>query len=40
MMLGRLFAEFVPDKKIQYDMHANIISVRISLGSDWDEHDY
>ena len=30
-MLGRLFAEFVPDKKIEYEMQTNIISVRVSL---------
>ena len=40
IMLGRLFSEFVPDKKVEYDMRENIISVRISLGSEWDEHDY
>lgn len=40
IMLERLFAEFVPDKKVEYDIRANIISVRVPLGSDWDEHDY
>ena len=40
IMLERLFAEFVPDKKVEYDMRENIISVRVPLGSDWDEHDY
>ena len=40
IILGRLFSEFVPDKKVEYDMHDNAISVRISLGSEWDEHDY
>ena len=40
IMLGRLFSEFVPDKKVKYDIRDNIISVRVSLGSDWDEHDY
>ena len=39
-MMGRLLAEFAPDKKIEYDLRTNIISVRVSLGSDWDEHDY
>ena len=40
IMMGRLFSEFAPDKKVEYDMRANIISVSVSLGSDWDEHDY
>ena len=40
VMLGRLFSEFVSDKKVEYDVHENIISVRVSLGSEWDEHDY
>ena len=40
IILGRLFSESVPDKKVEYDMHDNAISVRISLGSEWDEHDY
>lgn len=39
-MLGRLFAEFVPDKKVEYEIYTNIITVRIPLGSDWDEHNY
>ena len=39
-MLGRLFTEFVPDSKIEYEVQANIISVRVSLGPDWDGHDY
>ena len=39
-ILGRLFAEFVPDREIEYEMQANIISIRVPLGSDWDEHDY
>ena len=39
-ILGRLFTEFVPDSKIEYEVQANIISIRASLGSDWDEHDY
>ena len=37
---GRLFSEFVPDKKIEYDMRENVISVRVSLISEWDEYDY
>jgi len=40
IMLGRLLSEFVPDRKMEYDESANMISVRVSLGSDWDEHDY
>lgn len=40
MMLERLFSEFVPDKKVEYDVRENIVSVSIPLGSDWDEHDY
>ena len=40
VMLGRLFAEFMPDKKVDYDVHESTVSVRISLGADWDEHDY
>ena len=40
IILGRLFSEFVPDKKVEYDMYDDTISVRISLGSGWDEHDY
>ena len=40
IMLGRLFAEFVPGKRVEYDVRENIVSVSISLGSDWDEHDY
>ncbi len=39
-MLGRLFTEFVPDSKIEYEVQESIISVRASLGSDWDKHDY
>lgn len=39
-LMGRLFAEFVPDREVEYEMHANIISVRVLLGTDWDEHDY
>ena len=39
-MMGRLFTEFAPDSKVECEMQANIISVRVSLGSDWDEHDY
>lgn len=40
IIMERLFAEFVPDIKAEYDMDTNIVSVRISLGHDWDEHDY
>lgn len=40
ILLGKLFVEFVPDRKIEYAMEENIVSVRASLGSDWDEHDY
>lgn len=34
-MLGRLFAEFIPNKKVEYEMQTNTISVRISLNSGW-----
>ena len=40
IMFGRLFSKFVPDKEVEYDMHENIISVRVSLDSDWNKHDY
>lgn len=40
IILGRLFTQFVPDTKIEYEVQENIISIRASLGSDWDEHDY
>lgn len=40
IMLGHLFSEFVPDKKVEYNIRDNTVSVRISLGSEWDEHDY
>ncbi len=34
-MLGRLFAEFIPNKEVEYEMQTNTISVRISLNSGW-----
>ena len=34
-MLGRLFTEFMPNKKVEYEMQTNTISVRISLDSGW-----
>ena len=40
IMQGRLFSEFVPEKKIEYDVRENIISVRVASGSEWDERDY
>ncbi len=30
-MLGQLFAEFIPDRKVEYEMQTNIISVRVPL---------
>jgi hypothetical protein len=30
----------MPDIKIEYEIQTNIISARVPLGSDWDEHDY
>ena len=38
--LGILFSEFVPAKEVKYAVDENIVSARVSLGSDWDEHDY
>ena len=40
IMMERLFVEFVPDIKAEYDIDTDIIAIRISLGSEWDEHDY
>lgn len=40
LMMERLFAEFVPNVKAEYDLDTDIISIRVSLGSEWDEHDY
>ncbi|MBI1658997.1 MAG: hypothetical protein IS632_09555 [Thaumarchaeota archaeon] len=34
-MLGRLFGEFMPNTKVEYEMQTNTISVRISLDSGW-----
>ncbi len=39
-MLKQLFAEFVPDQEISFEMSDGTVAVRIALGSDWDEHDY
>ena len=40
MLLGNVFAKFVPDKNVEYEINENLISVRAPLGSDWNEHDY
>ena len=40
MLLAHVFATFVPEKNIEYDIGENLISIKAPLGSDWDEHDY
>ena len=40
MLLGHVFAKFEPDKSVEYEMDENLISVKVPLGSDWDEHNY
>ena len=40
MLLGNVFAKFVPDKNAEYQIDENLISIKVPLGSDWDEHDY
>ena len=40
MLLDNMFTKFVPGINVRYEIEENIISVRVPLGSDWDEHDY
>lgn len=40
MLLGNVFAKFVPDKNVEYNVDENLLSVKVQLGSDWDERDY
>ncbi len=39
-MMEQLFGQFVPDKKVFFDMSDGTVVISIALGSDWDEHDY
>ena len=39
-MFQRLFAEFVPDLEVEFDIHDGAVSARIQLGAEWNEHDY
>lgn len=40
MLLANVFAKFIPDKNVEYEIDESLISVKVPLGSDWDEHDY
>ena len=40
VMLQELFNEFIPDRKVDFEMYGGTVSAKIALGSDWDEHDY
>ena len=39
-LMEHLFGQFVPDKKVSFDMSEGTVVVSVALGSDWDEHDY
>lgn len=39
-VMEQLFGQFVPDKKVSFDMSDGTVVVSVELGSDWDEHDY
>ena len=39
-LLKQMFAEFVPDLEVKFEMSDGAAVVMIELGSDWDEHDY
>jgi len=39
-MLQEMFGELVPETRADFEMLDGIVSVKIDLGSDWDEHDH
>jgi len=39
-MLRQLFAEFVPDREVSFEMSDGAVVISVALGQDWDEHDY
>ncbi len=39
-MLQEMFGELVPETRVDFEMLDGIVSVKIGLGSDWDEHDH
>ena len=39
-ILQEIFGEFMPETRVDFEMLEGIVSVKIELGSDWDEHDY
>ena len=36
----QMFKEFVPDSRPEFDVHDEVISIKISLGADWNKYDY
>ncbi len=38
-MMEQLFAQFVPGKKVSFDMSDGTVTISVAPGSDWDEHD-
>ena len=36
----QMFKEFVPDSRPEFDVHDEVISIKISLGADWSKYDY
>ena len=39
-MMEQMFGQFVPDKKVSFDMSEGTVVISVALGSDWDEHNY
>ena len=39
-LLTHIFREFVPDKELEFQITESTIILSVSLGSDFDEHDY
>ena len=36
----QMFKEFVPDSSPEFDVHDEVISIKIALGADWSKYDY
>ena len=39
-VLQNVFGTFVPGVDVEFDVHDDMVSVSVALGSDWDEHCY
>ncbi len=37
---AQMFKELVPDSRPEFGVHDDFISIKISLGADWDKYDY